>query len=317
VTFGREIDEATSIEILDHATDCGINLLDTAEAYGGGQAREGRRRTQGVSDVREVTGDFHSSELIVGRWLAARPGRRNRVVVQTKVTPPLTRRRLLESLDASLGRLRTDVIDVFLIHAFDPTTPLVETLEALGEAVRKGKIRFAGCSNLSAEQLNQALDLAEAEGLPRLGVTQFNYNLAVRDAESTLLPLCQRRGVGVETYSPLGAGFLTGKYDPGTRALPPGSRFHVVPGHADVYFHPEKFRVAQRLGDLSERSGVPVPELAVGWVLNNPAVDTVLVGARTVGHVASAIRATGLTFKQEWAEDLLADPDSPARAAGR
>ena len=284
VTFGREIDEATSFAILDHATDVGMNLLDTAAVYGGGQ-----------------------SETIVGRWLADRRCR-DRVLVQTKLLPPLTGKHVAESLEASLKRLQTDYVDLLLFHAADPQTPIAESLEAIGTAIRAGKVRFAGCSNFSADQLRAALDAADADALPRLDVTQFNYNLAVRDAEEALLPLCRERRVGVQTYSPLGAGFLTGKYDPAARNLPAGSRFDVVPGHRDVYFHVEKFEVARRLRDLAVRTGVPLPQLAVAWVLKNPHVDTVLVGARTRNHIDSAVAALSLDFDPDW-EPQLFDPE--------
>lgn len=286
VTFGREIDEATSFAILDHATDRGMNLLDTAAVYGGGQ-----------------------SEMIVGRWLAERRCR-DRVLVQTKLLPPLNGRHIAESLEASLRRLQADHVDLLLFHAPDPQTPIAESLEAIGTAIRAGKVRVAGCSNFSADQLRAALDAADAGALPRLGVTQFNYNLAVRDAEDGLFPLCRERGVGVQTYSPLGAGFLTGKYDPGARDLPAGSRFDVVPGHRDIYFHADKFDVARRLRELALRTGVPLPQLAVAWVLKNPHVDTVLVGARTSDHVDSAVAALSLDFDPDWDRQLL-NPESP------
>jgi aryl-alcohol dehydrogenase-like predicted oxidoreductase len=304
VTFGREIDEPASFAVLDHALESGINLLDTSEAYGGGQSREGRRR-QGVDDVREVSTELHSSELILGRWLRDRRCR-DRVIVQTKILPPLTRQRVLDTIDASLRRLQTEYVDLLLFHAPDLTTPIAESLEALGGATRAGKVRVGGCSNFSAEQLAAALDAAELNALPRMEATQFNYNLAVRDAERALLPLCQQRGVGTQTYSPLGAGFLTGKYDPATRELPAGSRFHIVPAHGDIYFHDAKFRVAQRLRELSSRVGIPLPQLAVAWVLKNPAVDTVLIGARTTDHIASAVASLNVAFDPEWDEALFA-----------
>ena len=271
VTFGREIDEATSFAILDRAADAGMNLLDTAAAYGGG-----------------------ASERIVGRWLAERRCR-DRFVVQTKILPPLDRQAVLDSIDASLHRLATDFVDLLLFHAPDPSTLIDESLEAVGAAIQAGKVRFAACSNFSAGQLAAALDLAERTSLPRLEVAQFNYNLAVRDAEASLLPLCRVWGVGVQTYSPLGAGFLTGKYDPMTQSAPAGSRFDVIPGHRDIYFHPEKFAVVEQLRERSAQTGSPVPQLAVAWVLRNQAVDTVLVGARTTDHLDTAIAALDVT----------------------
>lgn len=296
-----------------------MNLLDTSEAYGGGQSREGRRR-QGVDDVREVSEEFHSSELILGRWLSERRCRDD-VLVQTKILPPLDRQRVLDSIDASLRRLQTDYLDLLLFHAPDANTPIEESLDALGIAIRAGKVRVGGCSNFSAAQLAAALDAADAHALPRTNVTQFNYNLAIRDAEHALLPLCRERRVGVQTYSPLGAGFLTGKYDPAARNPPAGSRFDVVPGHRDIYFHDEKFRMVQRLRDLSTRTKIPVAQLAVAWVLKNPAVDTVLIGARTPQHVASAIAALEVSFEPGWERALLGEEKGevpmPARSIVR
>ena len=281
VTFGREIDEDTSFSILDHAIDLGINLVDTAPAYGAGR-----------------------SETIVGKWLAARRCR-DRVLVQTKMLPPLDAQRVAESLDSSLQRLHVDHVDLLLFHAPDPRTAIAETLQAVDKAIRAGKVRVVGCSNFSAGQLGDALDAAEGGGLPRLGVAQLNYNLAVREAEDVLFPLCDERDVGVQTYSPLGAGFLTGKYDPLTRELPAGSRFHVIPGHRDLYFYAGKFRVVQRLQELSIRTGIPVPQLAVAWVLKNPHVDTVLIGARTTGHLDNAIAARTVNFDPTWERELV------------
>lgn len=310
VTFGREIDEQASFDILDRALDAGINFLDTAEAYGGGQARKYRREQLGVDDVREASAEMHSSELILGRWLARRRGDRHRVIVQSKMLPPLTPQRIAQSIDASLERLQVDVIDFYLAHAFDPTTPLEQTLEGLSQAQRAGKIRFTGCSNFSAVQLRQALDASAATGGARLDVIQSNYNLAVRDIEKDLLPLCRRQGVGVQTYSPLGAGFLTGKYRAGTDAshLPQGTRFHVAPGHMDIYFHPEKFEVVERLRGLSQRTGEPMTKLAMAWVLANDSVDTMLIGARTPDHVRAALEAAELKVQPDWFESLDRQP---------
>ena len=149
VTFGAKSTRSETFRILDHAMERGINLLDTSEAYGGGQSRMSRRNLTGVDEAREATGEFHSSELILGRWLASRRCR-DRVIIQTKVTPPLARQRVLDSIDASLSRLGVECIDLFMFHAFDEQTPLAQGLEALSIAKKAGKIRFAGCSNFSA-----------------------------------------------------------------------------------------------------------------------------------------------------------------------
>jgi aryl-alcohol dehydrogenase-like predicted oxidoreductase len=299
VTFGREIDQATSFDLLDHALERGINLLDTAEAYGGGQAREARRRQTGVLDEREASGEMHSSERIIGRWLRERRCR-DRVILQTKVTPPLTAERIRVSIDASLRRLQTDVIDVMMLHAPDAGTPIDESLGALEAAREAGKVRAIGCSNFSAMQLSSALEEAIRRALPHFDVTQFNYNLAVRDAEKGLFETCRSNGVYVQTFSPLGAGFLTGKYQRGI-PLPGGTRFDVLPAHQNVYFHDAKFQVVDQLRTLSSMTGLPMARLALAWVLSNPAVATIVVGARTRQHIDNAFDAAQTGFRPEWA----------------
>ena len=267
VTFGREIDEDAAFEIMDYAVENGINFFDTAAVYGEG-----------------------SSERIIGRWLRA-CGLQGRIVVETKISHDFTIAHTRESLDASLDRLGLDQVGVYLLHRFDTTVPLEETLEALTVAVGQGRAQYAGCSNFSAEQLAAALDLSEQQGLTRLRVIQPIYNLAERDIETGLLPLACRRGVAVVTYSPLGAGFLTGKYPPDRAAIPAGSRFDVKPGHADIYFKPENFQIVGNLRRLSDRTGLSMARLAMAWVLQNPRLTTVLVGARTTSHIKNALEA--------------------------
>ena len=165
-TFGREIGQAESFTVLDHAIASGINVLDTAEAYGGGQSRQARRNLTGVDDPLEATDELHSSELILGRWLVARGGR-ERVIVQTKVLPPLSKQRVLASIDASLARLRTDFIDLFLFHAPDPQTPMQESLEAIQSAMRAGKIRSFGACNFSAPRVCEMNRAAEGRWICR------------------------------------------------------------------------------------------------------------------------------------------------------
>ena len=304
VTFGREIDESTSHAILDHALDAGIMLLDTAEAYGGGQAREARKRANGIDDIREATGELHSSELTLGRWFVSR-GNRDRVILQTKMLPTLTKDRVLSSIDASLHRLRAERIDIFMFHAYDANTPLGESLEALQVAQRDGKIGAVGCSNFTAGQVREALNLSSRHGLPRLEVIQSNYNLVVREIERELLPLCRNESLAVQTYSPLGAGFLTGKYEPDATQLPRGSRFHVLPGHAGIYFEASKFELVRQLSELSARVGISAAKLAIAWVMKNKSVDCVLIGARNTGHIDQAIDAMKFEFNADWERELF------------
>lgn len=302
-TFGREIDEATSFQIMDAALERGITLFDTAEAYGGGQARQYRRDNLGVEDVREVSGEMYSSEKILGRWIKSR-GVRSQVTIQTKVSANRKEQEVWEAMEASLRRLQTDTIDLYLFHKYDPGVPLEEGLAALERGEEAGRIRCSGCSNFSAANLSEALGLSRRNSLPRLGVIQPIYNLARREIETDLLPLCQRQEVGVVTYSPLGAGFLAGKYRADQAEIPKGTRFDVIPGHVDVYFHPRSFRVVEQLRQMAHRTGLSMVQLAMGWVLNREGVDSVLIGARHTGHLDNAMRSLEMVFPPEWMVEM-------------
>ena len=302
-TFGREIGEEQAFQIMDYAVEQGITLFDTAEAYGGGQARAYRKNQFGVADEREVSGEMHSSEKIIGRWLRSR-GARDRVVLLTKVTTDFRPEHVRAALAASLERLQTDVIDLYLYHQFDAKTPLAEAADAAAEGVSLGLVRAAGCSNYPAEQLAAALQESRARGLARFEVIQSNYNLAVRDIESAVLPLTRREAVGVVSYSPLGAGFLTGKYTSDRGAFPKGTRFDVIPGHADVYFGERNFRVVENLRALADRTGIPAVRLAMAWVFQNEGIDVVLVGARTISHLDNAMVALETALDLGWVTEM-------------
>ena len=273
VTFGREIDRETSFEILDHALERGINLLDTAAVYADG-----------------------ASENVLGEWMSER-GTRDQVVLATKVTGMLSKEFVLASAEDSLRRLKCDCIDLFQLHCWDEVAPVEETLEALAVLVEQGKVRYVGCSNWSAEQLSQGLVLSDrVEKLPRMESVQPPYNLVQRDIETDLLPLCQDEQVGVLAYSPLGAGFLTGKYRRDGE-VPEGTRFDVIPGHQPIYFTEEGFAVVDELRQAAETSGKSMIELALAWAISRSGVSSVLIGARNRTHVDQAFLA----------EELLAD----------
>jgi aryl-alcohol dehydrogenase-like predicted oxidoreductase len=265
VTFGREIDRQTSLAIMDHAFENGITLFDTAEAYAQG-----------------------TSETLVGEWIRSRQVR-DRIVLATKVTGNLTRKRVVESAEASLNRLQTDHIDLFQTHIWDSKTPFQETLEALTDLVRQGKVRHIGCSNYSASQLQHALQLADTSQLARMATVQPPYNLVQRDIEQDLLPLCAQQEIGVISYSPLAAGFLTGKYRPGQR-VPPGTRFDVIPGHQPIYFTKHGYDVLEHMDLVAKQTGVSHVQQALSWVLSQPGITSVLIGARTPDHVDQALR---------------------------
>ena len=266
VTFGREIDLATSLSVMDHAHARGITLFDTAEAYGAGR-----------------------SESVVGEWIKSR-GARDQIVLASKVGGPLNAQRIIESAEASLRRLQTDRLDLFQLHVWDAGTPLEETLDALSTLVASGKVRYVGASNWTAAQLSQALDDARERGTPRLASIQPPYNLVEREIEAELLPFCGKEGIGVITYSPLGAGFLTGKYGAGTQ-VPPGTRFDIIPDHQPIYFTPHGFRVLENLQRLAAEVDRPMAQVALSWVLRQPHVTSVLIGARNTAQVDQALTA--------------------------
>ena len=208
MTFGREADEATSFAMMDYFVEQGYNFLDTADGYSTG-----------------------GSEEVVGRWIKARQNRRD-LVVATKVFATmgpgpndkgLSRLHIQLAVEDSLRRLQTEVIDIYQIHRWDYGTPPEETLEALNDLVRQGKVRYLACSNLSGWQLAQYLYLADAHLQSRFVSLQQIYNALNRSAELEVLPLCQDQGLGVIPYNPLGGGVLTGKYQR-DKELPPGSR---------------------------------------------------------------------------------------------
>lgn len=268
-TFGREIDEPAAFAVLDRALARGITLFDTAEAYSAGK-----------------------SEAILGRWVASR-GVRNQIVLATKVAPALGGARVIAAAEASLRRLQVDTIDLFQLHSWDAGTPLEETLAALDTLVRAGKARYIGCSNFAAWQLCKALWRQDVAGAARLECVQPVYNLAKREIEGELLPLCADQQLGVITYSPLGAGFLTGKYRQ-HGPVPHGTRFAIVPGHQAIYFNDAAFQAMERLRACAAEIDIPMAQLGLAWVLSRPGITTTLIGARDVSQVDQAFEAAAL-----------------------
>lgn len=290
VTFGREIDEDTSYTVMDYALGKGIDFFDTAEGYGGGQSYSGRQSDEGVAVQKEKTIEVSSSENIIGRWMKLR-NNRDKVTVCTKASSGGSPDQVAKSVAGSLDRLGIDKIDIYKMHSPDAEVPIAETLGALDEQVKAGHIDTIGCSNFSAEQVRAALDASAAHGYARFEITQPIYNLAVPDVEKDLLPLCAREGITVTPYSPLGAGFLSGKYTPDRSKFPKGTRYDIMPGHADVYFSDRNFRVVKALKAKSEEIGITMVQLAMAWAMTNVDVGSVLIGARHSGHIDNALTA--------------------------
>src|SRR5438477_107355 len=214
MTFGHQCDEKTSFAIMDKAAEHGVDFIDTADVYP-------------VPPTPETAG---RTETIIGKWLE---GKRQRFVLATKCRmrvgkgpndEGLSRRHILDAVEDSLRRLRTDFIDLYQPHSPDPDAPLEETLRALDDLVRQGKVRYLGCSNYPAWQVALALGHSARHGWSRFDCVQPRYNLLYREIEAELLPLCRDQGIGVIVYNPLAGGFLTGKYST-LEALSEGTRF--------------------------------------------------------------------------------------------
>ena len=282
MTFGLQCDERTSVAILDAAAKGGVTFLDTADVYplGGGFDTVGL------------------TEEILGRWLQ---GRRQDFVVATKCNMPMSarpwdrgnsRKHVLDAIDASLRRLRTDHVDLYQLHAPDPETPIDETLRALEDLVRAGKARHVGCSNFLAYQVARALGRSEALGVVRFDSVQPRYNLLFREAERELLPLCLEEGLGVIAYNPIAGGLLSGKHAGG--APPAGSRFTLgtaAQRYVDRYWHEDMFETVGRIRPLAAEAGLDLVTLAVRWVMANPAVTAPIIGASRPEQLAPALAA--------------------------
>lgn len=271
MTFGFQCDEKTSLAILDKSADMGVTFIDTADAYPLGGPRESLGRT----------------EEIVGSWLK---GRRDDYVLATKCFFPTgprrfqggaSRRHIMSALEASLKRLDTDFIDLYQLHSWDPNTPIDETLGALDDLVRAGKVRYVGCSNYLAYQLARSIGRSETLGLARMDSAQPRYNLLFREIERELLPLCGEEGIGVIAYNPIAGGMLSGKHKAGSVPTE-GTRFTLgsaAERYTDRYWHDQEFATVEALRPLAADAGLSMPRMATSWVLANPAVTSAIVGA--------------------------------------
>jgi 1-deoxyxylulose-5-phosphate synthase len=284
MTFGLQCDEAASRAILDRAAAGGITFLDTADVYpvGGGLETVGR------------------TEEIVGRWLE---GRRHDFVLATKCVGAMSarpwdrgasRKHILDAIDGSLRRLRTDYVDLYQLHHWDAQTPIDESLRALDDVVRAGKARYVGCSNFHAYQVARALGRSETLNLTRFDSVQPRYNLLFRQIERELLPLCREEGIGVIPYNPLAGGFLSGKHrrDAGPTA---GTRFtlgNAAERYQDRYWHEREFETVEALRPLAAEAGMPLARLAVAWMLAEPAITSPIVGASRPEQLDDVLPAT-------------------------
>lgn len=286
VTFGREIDVDTAFGIMDHALANGIDFFDTAEGYASG-------------DV--------PSEKVVGDWMKSR-GVRDEITICTKVSSGGTAQNVKRAVEQSLDRLQVDKVEIYKAHSAFQDAPYEEYIGAMNEAVDAGQIDVIGCSNFRAGQLRDALGVSDRNGWARFQITQPPYSLARSnhpghldrvEAEAEFFPLCIEEHVAVTPYSPLAAGFLAGKYTPDRSKFPKGTRFDVIPGHADIYFEDRNFRLVEKLRAKSQEMGVPMVRLAMSWVMANKSLTSVLVGARKIEHLDNAIMSMNMELSPE------------------
>jgi aryl-alcohol dehydrogenase-like predicted oxidoreductase len=298
MTFGQQCDRDTSFAILDAAMEGGIGFLDSSDVYplGGNAATVGR------------------TEEILGEWMALR-GNRDALLLATKCMGPmgagpndwgLSRLHVQRALDASLRRLRTDVIDLSQTHFFDPRTPIDETRRALEDQQRAGKIRYAGCSNYPAWRLAEALSAAERLGAEGYVSVQPRYNLLYREIETELLPMCRARGLGVLPYNPLAGGFLSGKHPPGGEPTE-GTRF-TLGSAAEIYqrryWQEAQFRAVEGLKKETEARGLDLVSVALKWVLDQPGISSAIIGASRPSQLAANLAAPKLAIDEELARVL-------------
>jgi aryl-alcohol dehydrogenase-like predicted oxidoreductase len=282
MTFGRETDEPTSRQMMDHFAAGGGNFIDIADVYAGGL-----------------------SEEIVGRWLQGK--RREDYIIATKVRFPmgkgvndlgLSRKHILDGVEASLRRLNTDYIDLYQVHCWDPGTPLEQTLSTLDALVKSGKVRYIGASNYSGWQLQKAVDLQRRYGWEPFVCLQPLYNLLDRYAEWELIPVCQHEGLGVIPWSPLRGGWLSGKYRRGMEAPPADTRVDTASSQGwserwEVYATERTWTILDTLFAVAEEAGKTPAQTALRWVLQRPGITAPIIGARTMEQLAGNMGSTG------------------------
>ena len=283
MTFGREADEEMSFRIMDRFVELGHNFIDTADTYSSG-----------------------GSEEVVGRWLKSRKNREN-LVIATKVYNPmgpgpndrgLSRIHILKGVEDSLRRLGTEVIDLYQIHRWDPAVPPEETLDALTDLVRQGKVRYVGASNLTAWQLSLFREISRREGLVKFVSIQPVYNAVNRGIETELLPYAAYEGIGVISYNPLAGGFLTGKYGRGGQ-MPEGSRLKEFEFYKERYYSGPALDIADRFTAFAKDHGWTPAQLALAWVKADPRITAPIIGARNLDQFNDTIGGLGIRLGAE------------------
>lgn len=301
MTFGSEADEAMSKKLFNRCRDIGINLFDCANIYG--DKRDGE------------------SEEMLGKFIQ---GCRDEVVITTKVGTPrwglpndggLSRRYIMIEVEKSLRRLKTDRIDLYFIHKLDPKTPMEETLRAMDDLQKQGKILYPAISNAAAWQIALSLGISAKEGLARFAAIEPMYNLVKRQAEVEILPLAQAQNLGVISYSPLGAGLLTGKYSGGKK--PAEGRIATSERYKGRYSDESYYAIADAFVAHAREKGVSPVALAIAWVMSHPAITVPLIGARNVEQLESSLAALDIAMTDSWRKEISALSIEPPPATDR
>lgn len=297
--FGGQTGDAESTRIMHKALDLGINFFDTANMYNAGQ-----------------------SEVVIGGAIS---GRRDEVVLATKGRAPMgegpnqcgaSRVNLMRALDASLKRLNTEYVDIYYSHTPDYTTPIEETLRALDDMIRSGKVHYIACSNFRAWRVMEALGISDRLHLHRFACVQPLYNIVNRDAEVELLPMCKEQGIGVVNYSPLARGILSGKYKPG-EPFPEGSRAARNDKRmAQAELREESFVIAQKIAEHCQKKGTSVSQFALAWCLANPIVTSTIIGPRTMEQFEDNIECLKVTI-DETDEKFIDELVPPGEHSGK
>jgi aryl-alcohol dehydrogenase-like predicted oxidoreductase len=264
-TFGREVDEATAHALMDYSYGRKVSHFDTAATYTAG-----------------------ASEQIVGRWLASRRPAAGTLTVATKLYPPFEPEPIDRGVAASARRLGVETIDLLYLHKWDAGAETPAALRALDGLVKSGRVRSLGVSNFNAAQLRRVLTLQRELGLTPFKALQNCNNLAIRDVDVGIQELGREFDLAIITYSPRGAGFLTGKHRNGVEK---GSRFDVAPGHQSDYFQDTPRRRLEKLAAVSARTGLSMPHLALAWAVHFPGVSSVLIGGRVPAQIDEAFAA--------------------------
>ena len=291
MTFGNQSDEATAFAIMDVADKQGVDFFDAADVYPIGK-------------------DWHTAgdtEVIIGKWLKSRNAR-DRIVLATKCRAAmgprpndegLSRKHIITACEASLRRLQTDTIDLYQFHGPDPSTPIEESMRALDDLVRSGKVRYVGCSNYPAHLLADAIWTSKLQGLVQFESAQPRYNILFRMIEDEILPVCKAHGVGLIVYNPLAGGMLTGRYK--QLAEPEaGTRFALGNNSGKLYqkryWNQAVFEEVNRLGDFFKARGKSLTHAALAWVLMQDGITSAIVGASKPEQLTDSLGGVGMTL---------------------